>query len=140
VLVATQLSVPGLYLPSVFKRPLELLVPRKRSFQYRSRLPCDCIGQWARYYKKVEEVETFCGFRFPWSAGTLSRIPKACWSWGYVSALDSHGRTIWIADAHCDDGKRFVCRTFRITEKAMGYCHIGVEATWDIRRFSVMHR
>jgi hypothetical protein len=25
-----------------------------------------------------------------------------------VSALDSEGRTIWIADAHRDDGKRFV--------------------------------
>jgi hypothetical protein len=22
------------------------------------------------------------------------------WSWGYVSAVDSEGRTIWIADAH----------------------------------------
>ena len=27
---------------------------------------------------------------------------------GYVSALDSEGRTIWIADAHREDGKRFV--------------------------------
>jgi hypothetical protein len=25
-----------------------------------------------------------------------------------VSAIDSNGRTIWIADAHRDDGKRFV--------------------------------
>jgi hypothetical protein len=30
------------------------------------------------------------------------------WSWGYVSAIDAYGRTIWIADAHRDDGKRFV--------------------------------
>jgi hypothetical protein len=29
---------------------------------------------------------------------------------GYVSAIDSEGRTIWIADAHRDDGKRFVVR------------------------------
>ena len=29
---------------------------------------------------------------------------------GCISALDSRGRTIWIADAHCDDGKRFVVR------------------------------
>jgi hypothetical protein len=29
---------------------------------------------------------------------------------GYVSAIDSNGRTIWIADAHRDDGKRFVAR------------------------------
>jgi hypothetical protein len=35
-------------------------------------------------------------------------LKKAGWSLGYVSALDSQGRTIWIADAHRDDGKRFV--------------------------------
>jgi hypothetical protein len=27
-----------------------------------------------------------------------------------VSALDLEGRTIWIADAHRDDGKRFIVR------------------------------
>ena len=31
-------------------------------------------------------------------------------SWGWVSAIDSNGRKIWIADAHRDDGKRFVVR------------------------------
>jgi hypothetical protein len=29
---------------------------------------------------------------------------------GYVSAIDSSGRTIWIADAHRGDVKRFVVR------------------------------
>ena len=28
----------------------------------------------------------------------------------FRSAIDSNGRTIWIADAHRDDGKRFVVR------------------------------
>ena len=37
-------------------------------------------------------------------------LSKAGWSWGCVSAVDSEGRTIWIADAHRDDGKRFVVR------------------------------
>jgi len=37
-------------------------------------------------------------------------LSKAGWSWGCVSALDSCGRTIWIADAHRGDGKRFVVR------------------------------
>jgi hypothetical protein len=37
-------------------------------------------------------------------------LSKAGWSLGYVSAVDSMGRTIWIADAHRDDGKRFVAR------------------------------
>jgi hypothetical protein len=34
-------------------------------------------------------------------------LKKAGWSLGYVSAIDSEGRTIWIVDAH-RDGKRFV--------------------------------
>ena len=29
---------------------------------------------------------------------------------GCVSAIDSDGRTIWIADAHRGDGKRFIVR------------------------------
>jgi hypothetical protein len=35
-------------------------------------------------------------------------LSKAGWSWGCVSAVDSRWRTIFIADAHRDDGKRFV--------------------------------
>jgi len=38
------------------------------------------------------------------------RLSKAGWSLGWVSAVDSNGRTIWIAGAHSDDGKRFVVR------------------------------
>src|SRR5438093_8973934 len=37
-------------------------------------------------------------------------LSKAGWSWGYISAIDSEGRTIWIADAHRCDGKRYVVR------------------------------
>jgi hypothetical protein len=33
----------------------------------------------------------------------------AGWSWGCVSAVDSSGRTIFVADAH-GDGQRFVVR------------------------------
>jgi uncharacterized protein YfaQ (DUF2300 family) len=29
-------------------------------------------------------------------------------SWGCVSAVDSEGRTIWIADAHRGDNQRFI--------------------------------
>jgi hypothetical protein len=35
-------------------------------------------------------------------------LSKAGWSWGCVSAIDSNGRTIWIVDAHHDNGKPFV--------------------------------
>jgi len=37
-------------------------------------------------------------------------LKKAEWSLGWVSALDSEGRTIWIVDAHRGDGKRYVGR------------------------------
>jgi hypothetical protein len=30
---------------------------------------------------------------------------------GWVSAVDSEGRTLWIVDAHRDDGKRYVVRS-----------------------------
>jgi hypothetical protein len=44
-----------------------------------------------------------------------------------ISAVDSHGRTIWIADAHRDDGKRFVVHA---EEK--------LSALWNLkRRFGV---
>jgi hypothetical protein len=39
-----------------------------------------------------------------------NRLSKAGWSWGCVSAVDSRGRTIFVADAHRADGKRFVVR------------------------------
>jgi hypothetical protein len=37
-------------------------------------------------------------------------LSKAGWSWGCVSAVDRERRTIWIADAHRGDGKRFIVR------------------------------
>jgi hypothetical protein len=35
-------------------------------------------------------------------------LKKREWSLGWVSAVDSQGRTIFVADAHRGDGKRFV--------------------------------
>jgi hypothetical protein len=31
------------------------------------------------------------------------KLSKAGWSLGWVSAIDSEGRTLWIVDAHRDD-------------------------------------
>jgi hypothetical protein len=39
------------------------------------------------------------------------KLSKAGWSLGWVSAVDSEGRTLWIVDAHRDNGKRFVARS-----------------------------
>jgi hypothetical protein len=35
-------------------------------------------------------------------------LSKAGFSWGCVAAIDSKGRTIWIVDAHRDDGRCFI--------------------------------
>jgi len=47
-------------------------------------------------------------------------LKKHGWSWGWVSAIDSNGRTIWIADAHRGDGKRFVVRGDEKTDRVCG--------------------
>jgi hypothetical protein len=39
-----------------------------------------------------------------------ANLKKAGWSLGCISAVNSNERTIWIADAHRDDGRRFVVR------------------------------
>jgi len=43
-------------------------------------------------------------------AGFAASLSKAGWSWGCVSAIDLEARTIWIVDAHRDNGKRFIVR------------------------------
>jgi hypothetical protein len=35
-------------------------------------------------------------------------LSKAGWSWGCSSQIDSTGRMIFTADAHRDDGNRFI--------------------------------
>jgi hypothetical protein len=48
-------------------------------------------------------------------------LKKRRWSLGWVSVLDANGRTIWIADAHRGDGKRFVVRADeKLTSKWTG--------------------
>ena len=38
-------------------------------------------------------------------------LSKAGWNWGCVSGVDSRGRTMFVADALRDDGKRFIVRS-----------------------------
>jgi hypothetical protein len=40
-------------------------------------------------------------------------LKKAEFSPGWISTVDSEGRTIWIADAHRGDAKRFVVRRMK---------------------------
>ena len=74
-------------------------------------------------------------------------LSKAGWSWGCVSAIDSNGRTIWIADAHRDDGKRFVVRAdekltaFVELESAIRGCGVSGLTSWrDFSRLGVAKR
>jgi hypothetical protein len=68
-------------------------------------------------------------------------LKKAGWSWGCVSAIDSQGRTIWIADAH-RGGKRFVVRAdekltaFVELESAIGDKKLGCRLDLKLRRYS----
>ena len=57
-------------------------------------------------------------------------LHNAGWSLGWLSALDDYGRTIWIVDAHRDNGKRFVARA---DEKLTAF----VELQRAIREFAV---
>jgi hypothetical protein len=41
-------------------------------------------------------------------------LSKAGWNLGWVSAIDCEGRTIWIVDAHREDGRRFVVHSDEI--------------------------
>jgi hypothetical protein len=61
---------------------------------------------------RVKETQSGAPMKF-WQV-IADNLSKAGWSWGYVSAIDSNGRTIWIADAHRDEGKRFVVRADEI--------------------------
>ena len=61
----------------------------------------------------------------------VDHISKAGWSWGCISAVDSEGRTIWIADAHRGDGKRFLVRA---DEKLAAF--LELEAVIPSRSFS----
>jgi hypothetical protein len=46
-------------------------------------------------------------------------LSKAGWSWGCAATVDHRVRTTFVADAHRDDGKRFVVRA---DEKLTAFC------------------
>jgi hypothetical protein len=65
-----------------------------------------------------------------------NNLSNAGWSWGCVSAVDAEGRTIWIADAHRGDGKRFVMRA---DEKLSAFLELErITHELAVQRFSVM--
>ncbi len=78
-------------------------------------------GDGKRFVVRADEKLTaFLELERESKRGTIHRVKyweiiaqnlkKRGWSLGYVSAIDSNGRTIFVADAHRGDGKRFVER------------------------------
>jgi hypothetical protein len=61
---------------------------------------------------------------------------KAGWSWGCVSAVDSHGRTMFVADAHRGDGQRFIVRA---DEKLTVFIELELGDS-RLRRIANLHR
>jgi hypothetical protein len=62
------------------------------------------------------------------------KLSKAGWTWGCVATVDAHGRTIFVADAHRGDGKRFVVRA---EEKLTAFSGTRIS---DARLTAVQHR
>ena len=60
--------------------------------------------------KPAEQSEWDLHCRRHYEEIIADNLSKASWSLGWVSAIDSNGRTIWIAEAHHRDGKRFAVR------------------------------
>ena len=58
-----------------------------------------------------QDLTGYTPLRVKYSEIITDNLSEAGWSLGCVSAVDAKGRTIWIADAHRDDGKRFVVRS-----------------------------
>jgi hypothetical protein len=58
-------------------------------------------------------------------ADNLKKVGR---SLGWVSAIDSNGRTIWTADAHRGDGKRFVVRA---EEKLTAFLELETVTRYD---------
>ena len=63
-------------------------------------------------------------------------LSKAGWSWGCVSALNCDGRTIWIVDAHRNDGRRFVARA---DERLVAFVELELATRTGKRLARVIH-
>jgi len=60
---------------------------------------CDCC---------VETKSSTIRFNVKFWEVIADNLSKAGWSWGCVATVDSNGQTIFVADAHRDNGKRFI--------------------------------
>ena len=59
-------------------------------------------------------------------------LKKRGWSWGWVSALDCEGRTIWIVDAHLPE-IWIVIVAIRIVERVILQLFCGRRQIYDFQ-------
>ena len=83
----------------------------------------------------LTNIRTSCAWLCSNRSGCKSfadKLSTSRWSWGCVSAVDSDGQTIWIADAHRDDRKRFVVRA---DEKLTAFLelHAAIHRRFELR-------
>jgi hypothetical protein len=64
-------------------------------------------------------------------------LSKANWSLGWVAAVDPQGRTIWIVDAHRDDGRRFIVHS---DEKLSAFVEVEREVSTVTFYLESIHR
>ena len=68
------------------------------------------------------------------------KLSASGWTWGCVATVDSNGQIIFAADAHRDDGKRFIVRAdekltaFLELERAIGINIPGLSEITGIKR------
>jgi hypothetical protein len=67
----------------------------------------NCVTIWFFIALGAQKEAKLCGVKRSWEI-IADNLSKAGWSWGCVSAIDFTERTIFVADAHRGDGKRFV--------------------------------
>ena len=53
------------------------------------------------------------------------RLSQKGWSWGCVSVVNDTGRTTFVVDAHCGDGRRYVVRS---DEKLTAFLELLIQA------------
>jgi hypothetical protein len=109
----------------------QLRKPARERARYTEEYKQEALELWRNSGRSAAKVAAELGIRAPllyrWARPKReSNLSKAGWSWGCVSTIDTHGRTIWIADAHRDDGRRYVVhaderlRAFMELEEAVG--------------------
>jgi hypothetical protein len=76
-----------------------------------------CWGRLASLRKRSVALTDYAGHLCPQRKDCEIRLEL-----GRVSAADYRGQTIWIADAHRDNGERFVVRA---DEKLIAFMEVG---------------